>query len=163
MKGRWESNINVWFRFMYSQKWNCAASIFTKQNYNVLSHNFHIHVSVSHLYIPRTGLPIWFNRSQIHECRNWEWDLAVHFWEYINQIFGTVCKLQYLLTNFLLMILRLIVCSKVNALIKMYLPFIKKNCFTMCSNSFLNTRIQLSSIIKKHIFQFYFAIRCLLF
>ncbi len=23
MKGRWESNINVWFPFMYSQKWNC--------------------------------------------------------------------------------------------------------------------------------------------
>ncbi len=22
-KGRWESNINVWFPFMYSQKWNC--------------------------------------------------------------------------------------------------------------------------------------------
>ncbi len=25
MKGRWESNINVWLLFMYSQKWNCAA------------------------------------------------------------------------------------------------------------------------------------------
>ncbi len=23
MKGWWESNINVWFPFMYSQKWNC--------------------------------------------------------------------------------------------------------------------------------------------
>ncbi len=23
MKGRWESNINVWFPFMYSQRWNC--------------------------------------------------------------------------------------------------------------------------------------------
>ncbi len=23
MKGQWESNINVWFQFMYSQKWNC--------------------------------------------------------------------------------------------------------------------------------------------
>jgi len=23
MKGRWESNINVWFPCMYSQKWNC--------------------------------------------------------------------------------------------------------------------------------------------
>ncbi len=28
MKGRWVSNINVWFPFMYSQKWNCAASLF---------------------------------------------------------------------------------------------------------------------------------------
>ncbi len=58
MKGRWESNINIWFRFMYSQKWTCMASLFLKQNYNVLSPNFHIYVSVSDLYIPRIGLPI---------------------------------------------------------------------------------------------------------
>ncbi len=57
-EGRWESNINVWLRFMYSQKLNCAASLFQKQNYNVLSPNFHIHVSVSDLYIPRISLPI---------------------------------------------------------------------------------------------------------
>ncbi len=29
-----------------------------KQNYNVLSPNFHIHVSVSDFYIPGIGLPI---------------------------------------------------------------------------------------------------------
>jgi hypothetical protein len=58
MKGRWESNINVWFRFMYSQKWTCVASIIPKQNYNVLSPNFQLHVSVSDLYIPSLGLPI---------------------------------------------------------------------------------------------------------
>ncbi len=52
IKGRWESNINVWFRFIYSQKWNCAASLFTKQNYNVLYPSFHIHVSVCDLYVP---------------------------------------------------------------------------------------------------------------
>jgi hypothetical protein len=47
--------------------------------------NSYIHVSVSDLYIPRIGLPIWLqqnrqtdpgnkhiNRSQIHECENWE-------------------------------------------------------------------------------------------
>jgi hypothetical protein len=46
---QWESNINVWFRLMYSQNWNCAASLFPKQTYNnVLSPNFHIHVSVSY-------------------------------------------------------------------------------------------------------------------
>ncbi len=43
---------------MYSHKWNCAALLFPKQNYNVLSPNFHIHVSVSNLYIARIGLPI---------------------------------------------------------------------------------------------------------
>ncbi len=32
MKGRWESNINVWFQFMYFQKWNCMASLFPEQN-----------------------------------------------------------------------------------------------------------------------------------
>ncbi len=54
---KWEYDINVWFRFMHSQKWNCAASLFPKQNYNVLSPNFHIHESVSDLYISTIGLP----------------------------------------------------------------------------------------------------------
>ncbi len=43
MKGRWESDINVWFRLMYSQEWNCVASFFPKQNityYNILPTNF---------------------------------------------------------------------------------------------------------------------------
>jgi hypothetical protein len=34
---------------------------------------FHIHVSVSDLYIPRIGLPI------LHECRNWDRGCAVSF------------------------------------------------------------------------------------
>ncbi len=33
-RARWEFNLNVWFPFIYSQKWNCY---FPKQNYNVLS------------------------------------------------------------------------------------------------------------------------------
>ena len=37
MKSWWQSNINVWFLFMYSQKWNCAASLFPRENYNVQS------------------------------------------------------------------------------------------------------------------------------
>jgi hypothetical protein len=32
--------------------------VISKQNYNVLSPNFHIHVSVSNIYIPRIGLPV---------------------------------------------------------------------------------------------------------
>ncbi len=62
-------------------------------------------VSVSDLYVPRIGLPIWLqqnrqiweyiNRSQIHECGNWEtahynffgYNEAVqfHFWECKNR------------------------------------------------------------------------------
>ncbi len=51
MKGQWESNIKVWFPFMYSQKWNCAASLFPKQNYNVLSPNSYIHSYLWEIYI----------------------------------------------------------------------------------------------------------------
>ncbi len=50
MKGRWKSKINVRYRFMYSQKRNCVALLFPKQNFNVLSPHFHIHVSVSDSY-----------------------------------------------------------------------------------------------------------------
>ncbi len=39
-------HINVWFLFIYSQKWNCAASLFPKHHNNFLSPNFHIHISV---------------------------------------------------------------------------------------------------------------------
>jgi hypothetical protein len=42
MKGRWESNINVWFRLMYSQKQNYVAWLFPKQNYNVQSTNWEL-------------------------------------------------------------------------------------------------------------------------
>ncbi len=92
MKGRWESKVNVWFRFMYSLKWNCAASLFPKRNYNVLSPNFHIPVSMSDLhqysqdqsaYFAAAKLADWsweyINRTQIHECRNWEQGPAVSF------------------------------------------------------------------------------------
>jgi hypothetical protein len=47
--------------------------------------NFHIHTSVSDLYIPTIGSLIldqsweYINRSQIHECRNWERGRVVSF------------------------------------------------------------------------------------
>jgi hypothetical protein len=53
MKGRWESNVNVLFWLMYSQKWSCAASLFPKGNNNVLSPNLNIHVSVSRVSFER--------------------------------------------------------------------------------------------------------------
>jgi hypothetical protein len=56
---------------------------------NGLSPNFHIHVSVSYLYIPRIGPHISCNRigrlivgiyhSQTHECGNWECGRAIPF------------------------------------------------------------------------------------
>jgi hypothetical protein len=50
-----------------------------------LSPNFHIHVSVSDLYIPTIGPPIFLqqnrqiDRAQKHECRNWDRGSAVSF------------------------------------------------------------------------------------
>jgi hypothetical protein len=59
----------------------CMASLLPKQNNIVLSPNFHIHVFVSD--IPMIGLEDpsleYINRSQIHECRNWERGRAVSF------------------------------------------------------------------------------------
>ncbi len=46
MKGRWKSNINVWFPFKYSQK---CKLLFPKQNYNVLSPSSYTHISVRDL------------------------------------------------------------------------------------------------------------------
>ncbi len=58
--------------------------LFPKQNYNVLSPRYYTHISVRDLYISRIDLPIllqgnmwrdpgiYINRSQIHECRNWD-------------------------------------------------------------------------------------------
>ncbi len=93
-------------RFMFYQKWNCLAYLFSKQNYNVLYPNFHIHLSVSDLYKPRIRLPILLQpigrpilgiyKSQIHECRKWDTSVKFYFSEYINLIFGAVYAKQSL-------------------------------------------------------------------
>ncbi len=83
MTGRSESNINVRFPFMYYQKWNCAASLFPKQNYNVLSPNSYTHTYICERFIYFQDWFVYFaaakyvdrsweyiNRSQTHECRN---------------------------------------------------------------------------------------------
>ncbi len=89
MRGKWESNINVWIPYMYSQKWNCAALLFPKQNFNVLSPDSYIRISVRDLYISRIGLSIllqpnmwtesweYKNHSQTYENRNWDWGCAI--------------------------------------------------------------------------------------
>jgi hypothetical protein len=73
--------------------------LFTKQNYNVLSFNSYTHVSVRDLYISRIAclfccshicgppiLGIYINRSQTHECGNWDRGAVprkqIHKWDF---------------------------------------------------------------------------------
>ncbi len=55
--------------------------IFPEKEYRGLSPNFHIHVSVSKLYIPTRKYVDRFweyiNGSQTHECGNWGWGRAI--------------------------------------------------------------------------------------
>jgi hypothetical protein len=64
--------------------------VFPEMKLRSLVPNYHIHVSVSTFYIPTICPPIllqqiggqivgMYNRSQIHECRNWERGRAVSF------------------------------------------------------------------------------------
>ncbi len=125
MKGRWETNINVWFPFMYSQKWNCAASLFPKQNYNVLSphsftHMYCIHIFERFIYFQDRSIYFaaakyvdwsweYTNRSQTHECRNWDWGRAIPFFGIHKLDFqfsalcrkseGTAIELRHLLSD----------------------------------------------------------------
>jgi hypothetical protein len=64
--GCWQSSSRMLFSIFYMillnalqrQNTEISKQIFPEKEYRGLSPNFHIHVSVSDLYIPRIGLPI---------------------------------------------------------------------------------------------------------
>jgi hypothetical protein len=74
------------------------TNIFPEKELSGFSPNFQIHVFESHLYIPTIGLPIllqenmwsWenINRSETHECGNWDCGRTIPFLgiQYINGI-----------------------------------------------------------------------------
>ncbi len=72
MKGRWESNITVWFPFMYSQKWNCAASLFPKQNYNMVCLPIPIHSYICERFIYFQDWSVYIAAAKYVD-RSWEY------------------------------------------------------------------------------------------
>ncbi len=98
MKGRWESNINVWFPFMYSQKWNCYFQnriIFICLPVHRLIYLWEIYIFQGSVFLfccRKICGPIWEykNRSQTHKCGDWDWGLAIPRKGYINEIYVSV-------------------------------------------------------------------------
>ncbi len=88
MKSWWESNINFWFPFMYSQKWNCDASSFP--NRIIMFCLPFLHSFICERFIFFQDRSVYFaaakyvdrsweyiNCSQTHECRNWDWGCPI--------------------------------------------------------------------------------------
>ncbi len=90
----------VYSRTLQRQNTEILKQIFPEKEYRGLSPNFHIHASVSDLYIPTIGLPNlleeilyedrswdYINWSQTHECGNWGWGRSIprkgiHKWDF---------------------------------------------------------------------------------
>jgi hypothetical protein len=80
--------------------WKSSKQIFPEKELLGISPNFHIHVSVSDLYIPRIGLPILLRKicgPYKSLTVTWMWKLGLRtdapqflFWKYINRIFVAV-------------------------------------------------------------------------
>ncbi len=93
MKDRWESNINGWFPFMYSQKWNCY---FRKTSVSQFLHSYiferFIYLQYWSVVYSCAGKYVdlsweYINHSQTHECGNWDWGRAIprkgmHKWDF---------------------------------------------------------------------------------
>ncbi len=74
--------------------------MFPEMELHGLSSNFHIHVSMSDLYIPTIGLPILLLGiyKSLTDTRMWKLGLRpckFFFWEYINGIFVAVCNTRF--------------------------------------------------------------------
>ncbi len=98
VRGRWESIINVWFPFVYSKKWNCAASYFENRIILFVSQFLNSYISEKFLYFQDRSAyssagkyvdQSWenINRSQRRECGNWDWVPAIprkgiHKWDF---------------------------------------------------------------------------------
>ncbi len=84
MKCRWESNINVWFPFMYSQNWNCYLQnriIMFSLPVPTLIYLWEIIYFQDQSAYSAAGKHVdrsleYINHSQTQECGNWDWGRA---------------------------------------------------------------------------------------